>query len=81
MSKENVNRHNLDERVKMIEMDATRMHFKGKKFDMVVNFTGLEDIHMTRGRTGVHNAFIQINKVLKSGGFFCFVVMLGIEEC
>ncbi len=67
--------HNLEKRVNIIEMDATRMQFGEKRFDMVVNFTGLEDIHMTRGRTGVLLTFVQANRVLRPSSYFCFVIM------
>jgi hypothetical protein len=56
-------------------MDATRMAFPSADFDMVVNFLGLEDIHMTRGRKGIEKTFLEVNRVLKPHHCFCFTVM------
>jgi len=61
--------------IKVTEMDATQMNFPNNYFDMVVNFTGLEDIHMTKGRTGIDKTFTEVSRVLKLNGLFCFVVM------
>lgn len=73
--KKNVKREGLEGRVEMVELDATRMNFKREEFDMVINFTGLEDIHMTSGRLGVQRTFFGVNRVLKPGSYFCLVVM------
>ena len=67
--------HGFHERINIIRMDATRMHFADGVFDMAVNFAGLEDIHMTRGREGVVKVFYEAHRVLKPGALFCFVVM------
>ena len=74
-SKKNIKRAGLDDRVKVVEMDATKMNFGREEFDMAVNFTGLEDIHMTRGRVGVRQMFVETNRVLKPESFFCFAIM------
>ena len=74
-AKKNIKRRGLDDRVKILDMDATQMSYDPEQFDMAVNFTGLEDIHMTRGRAGVQKTFLEVNKVLKPQSFFCFVVM------
>jgi len=50
---ENNNRLGLSERVKFLQMDATEMKFPGTEFDNALNYLGLEDIHMTKGRRGV----------------------------
>jgi ubiquinone/menaquinone biosynthesis C-methylase UbiE len=66
----------LDYRVSVVQADATqRMPFADQSFDTVVNFLGLEDIHMTRGKTGVEKSFVEVKRILKAGGLFCFVVM------
>lgn len=67
--------HGLHERINIVRMDATSMHFADGMFDMAVNFTGLEDIHMTRGKEGVADVFSEVHRVLKPGAFFCFVAM------
>ena len=67
--------HGLRARINIMRMDATCMHFADGVFDMAVNFAGLEDIHMTRGREGVANVFCEAHRVLKPGAFFCYVVM------
>lgn len=67
--------HGLRERIDIVRMDATRMHFADGVFDLAVNFAGLEDIHMTRGRAGVTEVFREVYRVLKPDAFFYFVVM------
>ena len=73
--RENVDEAGLSSRITLREMDATRLEFEDGSFDHVVNFLGLEDIHMTRGREGVEKAFKEAHRVLKPGGSFCFVAM------
>jgi hypothetical protein len=51
------------------------MCFSNQSFDLVVNFLGLEDIHMTRGRAGVTRTFREVSRILRADGFFCFVAM------
>jgi demethylmenaquinone methyltransferase/2-methoxy-6-polyprenyl-1,4-benzoquinol methylase len=67
--------HGLTERISIVQMDAACMHFADGVFDMVVNFAGMEDIHMTRGREGIADVFQEVYRVLKPGALFCFVVM------
>lgn len=67
--------HGLHERIAVVRTDATRMPFANRVFDMAVNFAGLEDIHMTRGRAGVAEVFGEVYRVLKPEALFCFVVM------
>lgn len=74
-SRENVRREGLADRVEILEMDATKMTFSDHEFDLAVNFAGLEDIHMTRGMPGVQKTFLEVNRVLKPGSCFCFLVM------
>lgn len=74
-ARKNVVAQDLADRIKIIKMDATKMGFTSGSFDMVINFLGLEDIHMTRGKDGIYETFLEVNRVLKSGGCFCFVVM------
>jgi ubiquinone/menaquinone biosynthesis C-methylase UbiE len=68
-------RQALSDRVSVIQMDATEMGFQDMAFDMAVNFLGLEDIHMTRGRKGVETVFLEVSRVLKPKGRFCTVLM------
>jgi SAM-dependent methyltransferase len=56
-------------------MDASDLDFQPESFDTVVNYLGLEDIHMTRGREGIENTFKEVFRVLKPGGLFYMVVM------
>jgi len=72
---ENVDKAGLSSRITLREMDATSLEFRDGSFDHVVNFLGLEDIHMTRGREGVEKAFNEAHRVLKPSGSFCFAVM------
>jgi len=74
-ARKNIKKQSLQDRVEILEMDATQMSFHREEFDMAINFTGLEDIHMTRGKSGVRRMFVEVNRVLKPDGYFCFVVM------
>jgi len=65
----------LPERVSIEKMDATDMGFEPNRFDLAVNFLGLEDIHMTRGRFGVQRVFAEVHRVLKPLSCFGFVIM------
>jgi ubiquinone/menaquinone biosynthesis C-methylase UbiE len=71
----NVLERGLSDRVKTALMDAARMGFRNRVFDLVVNFLGLEDIHMTRKRAGVAKTFMEVSRVLKPEGEFWFVAM------
>jgi ubiquinone/menaquinone biosynthesis C-methylase UbiE len=62
-------------RVSFLKMDATKMDFPANHFDHAINFLGLEDIHMTRGRKGVEDTFREVRRVIKPGGTFSFTVM------
>ena len=74
-SRKNLKRAGLASRIQVVQADATQMAFGRGEFDMAVNFTGLEDIHMTRGRAGVEETFHQVARVIKPGGLFCFAIM------
>ena len=74
-ARRNIEKHSLAERIEIIEMDTTNMNFPNENFDATVNFLGLEDIHMTRGKDGVQKTFLEVNRVLKTDSYFCFVVM------
>lgn len=74
-ARENVVEHGFEDRIHVLEMDATNMAFDDEEFDMAVNFTGLEDIHLTRGEEGVRRTFLEVNRVLRPDSYFCFVVM------
>ncbi|MBN2380603.1 class I SAM-dependent methyltransferase [candidate division WOR-3 bacterium] len=78
-SRENIDNCGFSDRIKIGRMDAANMGFLDSSFDMVANFLGLEDIHMTRGREGVEKTFCEVARVLKPGGYFCFTVMLPEE--
>ena len=74
-ARKNIDREGLKEQIEILNMDATKMSFKNEEFDMVINFTGLEDIHMTSGKQGVTKTFLEVSRVLKPGSYFCYVVM------
>ncbi len=74
-ARENVDKAGLSSRVTLREMDATSLLFRDESFDHVVNFLGLEDVHMTRGRMGVEKTFREAHRVLKPGGSFSFAAM------
>jgi cyclopropane fatty-acyl-phospholipid synthase-like methyltransferase len=75
ITSENVRSLGLADRVAAKRMDSTNMSFQDGYFDMAVNFLGLEDIHMTRGKAGVERTFYEVYRVLKPSGHFCFVAM------
>jgi ubiquinone/menaquinone biosynthesis C-methylase UbiE len=74
-AKENISKNNLEGRVEVRMMDASRLRFPYSSFDMAVNFLGLEDIHMTKGLKGLRGTFRGVGRVVKQGGHFSFVVM------
>lgn len=74
-ARRNIRKQNFQDRIEIVEMDATKMRFHREEFDMAINFTGLEEIHMTRGEEGVQETFLEVNRVLKPESYFCFVVM------
>jgi ubiquinone/menaquinone biosynthesis C-methylase UbiE len=74
-SRENIEKEKLSDRIKAIQMDSTSMKFAGEEFDVAVNFLGLEDIHMTRGKEGVQKTFLEVSRVLRPRRYFGFVVM------
>lgn len=74
-SKKRVAKQGLESQIEIKRIDATKMSFKDESFDYVVNFVGLEDIHMTRGRKGVLKTFKEAYRVLKPKGYFYFVIM------
>jgi ubiquinone/menaquinone biosynthesis C-methylase UbiE len=74
-AKLHIARGNLDERISILQADASKMCFSDGTFDLVANFTGLEDIHMTRGLPGVEKTFSEVSRVLRSNGYFCFAAM------
>lgn len=65
----------FQDRIRIVQADVTSICFRDEAFNMAVNFTGLEDIHMTRGLEGVQRTFSEVSRVIKSNGCFCFVVM------
>jgi ubiquinone/menaquinone biosynthesis C-methylase UbiE len=74
-AKKNIKKAGLCDRIKILKMDATSLDFPEESFDTVVNYLGLEDIHMTRGRKGVVSAFNEVYRVLRPDGCFFFVAM------
>lgn len=71
-AKKNVKKYSC---IEITQMNASKMSFSDGSFDIVVNFLGLEDIHMTRGKDGVYKTFHEVYRILKPEGYFCFVVM------
>lgn len=60
--------------------DATRLPFCTGTFDFVVNFLGLEDINMTKGRTGVEHSLAEFVRVLAPGGVIQITLCLEGDE-
>ncbi len=78
-ARRNIRRWNLQGNIEVMEMDATSMQFPKEEFDMVVDFTGLEDVQMTRGLIGIQQALFEVKRVLKSNCHFCITEMLSDE--
>jgi ubiquinone/menaquinone biosynthesis C-methylase UbiE len=74
-AKKNIAATNLAERLTVLAMDASNLGFRDEGFDTVVNYLGLEDIHMTRGYRGIQQTFQEAHRVLKPGGRFYFVAL------
>ncbi len=70
-----VMKQELMDRVRVLQMDVAALAFPSESFDLVVNFLGLEDIHMTKGKEGIERAFREAARVLKPQGTFCFTAM------
>lgn len=58
------NNNIVDESLKFLEADATKLPFKNNEFDMVLSFDALHHI------PGWDKALEEINRVLKPGGFY-----------
>ena len=71
----NIGENDLEGRLEVTLMDASRLRFPPSSFDMAVNFLGLKDIYMTRGLGGLQRTFRGVGKVVKPSGHFSFVVM------
>jgi len=71
----NIRKHRLQARVRIVNTDAARTDFKKDEFDIIVNFTGLDEIFMTGGVSGIQNTFFEMNRILKMGNFFCLAIM------
>jgi len=46
--------------------DATKVPLKSSSCDMVINFLGLEDLHMTSGWSGVEQVVSEVNRITKN---------------
>jgi len=78
-ARRNIRKQNLQGLIEIVEMDAANMRFPKGEFDIAIDFTGLEDIRMTKAYSGVHRTFFEVNRVLKPNGYFCFAEMLPDE--
>jgi len=67
-------------KIKYSIMDAADLTFKDETFDFVVNFLGLEDINMTRGKNGLQKAIREFSRVLKQGGVLQLTICLEGDE-
>ncbi|MBD3171819.1 methyltransferase domain-containing protein [Candidatus Bathyarchaeota archaeon] len=74
-ARKNIKKEGLQDQIKIIQMDATDLQFMDESLDIATNYLGLEDIHMTRERKGVVQAFREAHRVLEPGGSFYFVVI------
>lgn len=63
-----IKKENLQDKVKIIKMDATNMKFPNETFDYVVNFIGWEDLIVFSGPDAVEKVFGEMARVLKKDG-------------
>jgi ubiquinone/menaquinone biosynthesis C-methylase UbiE len=61
-------------------MDAVNLGFPSEIFDFVVNFLGLEDINMTRGKKGVKKSLSEFVRVLTCNGVIQVTVCIEGDE-
>jgi ubiquinone/menaquinone biosynthesis C-methylase UbiE len=71
------NRHRI---VSYIETDSTTMPFSDGSFDTAVNFLGLEDVNMTRGKLGVRKTIGEMIRAVKTGGLVEIALNINGEE-
>lgn len=74
-ARKNIKKQDFQDCIEILKMDATKMEFHREEFDMAVNFTGLEEVYMTRDKEGIQKTFLEVNRVLKPEAYFCLVVM------
>ncbi len=60
--------------------DITCSCFQKEKFDFIVNFLGLEDIHMTRGNVGLAQTFAELSQILKKGAILQIAINIEGNE-
>ncbi|MFX0114966.1 MAG: class I SAM-dependent methyltransferase [Candidatus Hodarchaeota archaeon] len=66
--------------VTYVQCDATKLSFGENCFDFIVNFLGLEDIHMTRGEKGLSESFTEFTRILRPGGILQIAVSIIGDE-
>lgn len=74
-AKNYANKQGVRTQINVKKMDATNLTFPAESFDIAVNFMGLEEIYMTRGKQGITKVFKEAYRVLKPGRYFCFTLM------
>ncbi len=62
------NEATLENIISFRKMDATKLSFPDKHFDLASSFLGMRDIHMTRGEEGVKKAVEEMARVIKQRG-------------
>ena len=72
--------HDTLKRVAYVECDSTTLGLVDDCLDLIVNFLGLEDIHMTRGERGVAETFSECARVLQPGGILQVAVCIEGDE-
>jgi ubiquinone/menaquinone biosynthesis C-methylase UbiE len=68
-ARKKVKKDKLENKVKIVKMDATKMKFADKTFDYVVNFIGWEDLSAFSGESAVKKVIKEMIRVAKDGGF------------
>lgn len=79
---ERIKKEGLQDKVRIIKMDATDMEFPDGYFDWVINFIGWEDLTAISGKRGVERVFSEMTRVLKKTGtlVITFIPEIGVTD-
>lgn len=79
-AKKRIKNEGLQDRIHLIKMDVTAMHFSDNAFDYIVNFIGWEDFTAVSGEEFVGTAFSEMTRVLKMNGILAVTFIPAVES-